>query len=107
MDHLQNLIRVGMCVSAQTPLLLQCYKLLASFRNYVSTSRIGSATFFLSRLVIRQRGLRSCSLGVRSRFIYQAVSIAGEKTFNGNAYAIFLSVFLGSLAVLLFFQLRN
>jgi len=37
----------------------------------------------------------------------QRVAIAGEKAFKRNAYAIFLSVFLGSLAVLLFFQLRN
>ena len=35
------------------------------------------------------------------------IAIAGEKAFNRNAYAIFFSVFLGSLAVLLFFQLRN
>lgn len=37
----------------------------------------------------------------------EQIAIAGEKAFNRNAFAIFLSVFLGSLAVLLFFQLRN
>ena len=37
----------------------------------------------------------------------ERIAIAGEKAFNSNAYAIFVSVFLGSLAVLLFFQLRN
>lgn len=37
----------------------------------------------------------------------ERIAIAGEKAFNRNAYAIFLSVFLGWLAVLLFFQLRN
>ena len=37
----------------------------------------------------------------------ERIAIAGEKAFNRNAYAIFLSVSLGSLAVLLFFQLRN
>jgi len=55
----------------------ECYKSLASFRNYVSTSGIGSATFFLSRLVILQRGRRSCSLSVRSRSIYQATGFSG------------------------------
>src|SRR5690349_12572736 len=49
------------------PLSFECYNSLASFRNYVSTSGIGPATFFLSRLVILQRGRRSCSLSVRSR----------------------------------------
>src|ERR1043165_6208828 len=48
------------------PLSFDCYNSSASFRNYVSTSGIGSATFFLSRLVILQRGRRSCSLSVRS-----------------------------------------
>src|ERR1041385_1104262 len=38
---------------------------------------MGSATFFLSRLVILQRGRRSCSLSVRSRSIYQAVGFSG------------------------------
>jgi len=37
----------------------------------------------------------------------ERVAIAGEKAFKRNGYTIFLSVFLGSLAVLLFFQLRN
>ena len=37
----------------------------------------------------------------------ERIAIAGEKAFKRNAYAIFVSVFLGSLAVLLFFQLRN
>jgi hypothetical protein len=37
----------------------------------------------------------------------ERVAIAGEQAFKRNAYAIFFSVFLGSLAVLLFFQLRN
>ena len=37
----------------------------------------------------------------------ERIAIAGEKTFNRNAYAIFMSMFLGSLAVLLFFQLRT
>lgn len=37
----------------------------------------------------------------------ERVAIAGEQTFTRNSYAIFLSVFLGSLALLLFFQLRN
>jgi hypothetical protein len=37
----------------------------------------------------------------------ERVAIAGEKAFKRNAYAIFFSVFLGLLAVLLFFQLRN
>jgi len=37
----------------------------------------------------------------------ERIAIAGEKAFKRNAYRIFLSVFLGSLAVLLFFQLRN
>jgi hypothetical protein len=34
----------------------------------------------------------------------ERVAIAGEKAFKRNAYAIFLSVFLGSFAVLLFFN---
>jgi hypothetical protein len=37
----------------------------------------------------------------------ERVAIAGEQAFKRNAYAIFFSVFLGSMAVLLFFQLRN
>ena len=37
----------------------------------------------------------------------ERMAIAGEKAFNRNAYAMFLSVFVGSLAVLLFIQLRN
>src|ERR1043165_962155 len=53
------------------PLSFECYKSLASFRNYVSTSGIGPATFFLSRLVILQRGRRSCYLSGRSRSIYR------------------------------------
>ena len=34
----------------------------------------------------------------------ERVAIAGEQAFKRNAYAIFFSVFLGSLAVLLFFH---
>ena len=38
----------------------------------------------------------------------ERIAIAGEKAFNRNAYLIFLSVSLGTLAVLFFFlQLRN
>ena len=37
----------------------------------------------------------------------ERIAVAGEKAFTRNAYAIFLSVLLGSVAVLLFFQLRN
>jgi hypothetical protein len=37
----------------------------------------------------------------------ERVAIAGEQAFKRNAYAIFFSVFLGSLALLVFFQLRN
>lgn len=37
----------------------------------------------------------------------ERIAIAGEKAFKTHAYAMFLSVFLGSLAVLFFFQLRN
>ena len=37
----------------------------------------------------------------------ERIAIAGEQAFKRNAYAIFFSAFLGSLAVLLFFQLRT
>ncbi len=37
----------------------------------------------------------------------ERLAVAGEKAFKRNAYLAFVSVFLGSLAVLLFFQLRN
>ena len=37
----------------------------------------------------------------------ERVAIAGEKAFKRHAYAIFLSMFVGWLAVLLFFQLRT
>ena len=39
--------------------------------------------------------------------VLERVAVAGEKAFKRNAYAIFLSVFLGLLAVLIFFQLQN
>ena len=47
-----------------------------------------------------------CGQAFESR-VLERVAIAGEKAFNRNAYAIFSSVFLGWLAVLLFFQLRT
>jgi len=37
----------------------------------------------------------------------ERAAIAGEKAFRRNAYVAFVCVFLGSLAVLLFVQLRN
>jgi hypothetical protein len=37
----------------------------------------------------------------------ERVAIKGEQAFKRNAYAIFVSVSLASMAVLLFFQLRN
>src|ERR1051325_9711772 len=75
--HLQRLIRVVyVCWRTDLP-SFDCYNSSASFRNYVSTSGIGSATFFLGRLVILQRGRRSCSLSVRRRSIYQAVGFSG------------------------------
>lgn len=37
----------------------------------------------------------------------ERVAIAGEQAFKRSAYAIFFSVFLGSLALPVFFQLRN
>jgi hypothetical protein len=39
--------------------------------------------------------------------VLERIAIAGEQAFKRNAYAIFFSAFLGSLAVLLFFQLRT
>jgi len=42
-----------------------------------------------------------------SRVLLERVAIAVEQAFKRNPYAIFFSVFLGWLAVLLFFQLRN
>jgi hypothetical protein len=37
----------------------------------------------------------------------ERIAISAEKAFDRNTYAMLFSVFLGSLAVLLFFQLRN
>ena len=37
----------------------------------------------------------------------ERIAIADEKAFKRNVYAVFFSVFLGSVAVLLFFQLQN
>src|ERR1041384_3837198 len=68
---------LGMCVSAQTFHPSSAITRQLPFENYVSTSGIGPATFFLSRLVILQRGRRSCYLSVRGRSIYQAIGLSG------------------------------